>query len=196
VIEPEVVTLEVRGLAAPHLGKVIIPSRLDLRQHRQREGVPMPRADIRDRLQRAIEALEHELHQIDAEAADIQAKREQAEAGLQKTREVLEMMSSLPPNVLSLLDDDGTQEKVSDEQAKTHYQRIAGFFSLTNNAPATIAAIEEETGISRSSISAVLYRTHTNDFASFVGPGRAKMWRLRTEDEKRGNGGFEEDIPF
>ena len=67
----------------------------------------------------------------------------------------------------------------------THYEQIAAF--LTDSDPATLVEIELETGISRSSIAAVVYRTHREMFESAKTKGRYRRWKLK-EDGKAKEG--------
>jgi hypothetical protein len=66
--------------------------------------------------------------------------------------------------------------------------------------PWTLAEIEEGTGISRSSLAAVIYRTHSGEFCSIDMPGssRAKGWVLKESaiGQEIRESANDDDIPF
>jgi hypothetical protein len=65
---------------------------------------------------------------------------------------------------------------------KSQYLRIAEFLLSRENRPRTARAILKATGISRSSLSQILHRTHKDSFVSVPIPGfsRKKLWSLTT----------------
>jgi hypothetical protein len=66
------------------------------------------------------------------------------------------------------------------DERKSHYTRIAEYLLGNGNAPRSASAIADATGISRSSLGQVLYRTHPASFVSYPMPGysRKKLWAL------------------
>jgi hypothetical protein len=65
----------------------------------------------------------------------------------------------------------------------SHYARVAKYLLSHGNQPRSAKAIARESGISRSSLSQILYRSHKDKFASTVIPGfaRKKLWALTKE---------------
>lgn len=161
----------------------------------------MPKSDLERRLIHEMIQLEREVDKLDRKKAEIEGK-------LEKLRGLQTALQELTPDLLSLLLDEATHgESAGAEPQGTHFERIAKFLQEHAEEPQTIAAIEEGTGIPRASISAVLYRTHPDEFISYdmeerPGRGRAKMWRLRGQAGERGENvppygeGFEEPDPF
>jgi hypothetical protein len=66
----------------------------------------------------------------------------------------------------------------------THFERIGAFLLSRGNKPQTIVEIEQGTSIPRTSISAVVYRTHNEKFVeSYARDKRGKLWALKMPDE-------------
>jgi hypothetical protein len=68
-------------------------------------------------------------------------------------------------------------------EPRTQFERIVTFFRTMGGMPQTTKAIMNATGISRSSLSQLLYRTHRDFFVPTASPGysRKKLWTLSEE---------------
>src|SRR5690242_7358714 len=66
------------------------------------------------------------------------------------------------------------------EEPKSQFQRVAEFLMQKGNRPKTASAIIRGAGITRSSLSQILHRTHKDSFESVPIPGytRKKLWCL------------------
>lgn len=74
----------------------------------------------------------------------------------------------------------------SSQQHKSQFQRIAEALMAKGNKPKTANWIVKATGITRSSLSQILHRTHKDSFVSTLIPGysRKKLWSLTEEAAK------------
>lgn len=109
-----------------------------------------------------------------------EAKRLIHDAYMQcEKREPAEQGSLFPPSEPSC-EAIEAEEEAKEESARTYYARIVNYFLSVNNKDSTTAEIREATGLTRSAISAVLYRTHRDNFARFIRPGyeRIQLWRM------------------
>src|SRR5262245_19160482 len=63
----------------------------------------------------------------------------------------------------------------------TLFAQLVKFFTAVNNLPQTTGTIMRVTGISRSALAQILYRTHRDYFESEAMPGysKKKLWKLR-----------------
>jgi predicted transcriptional regulator len=96
---------------------------------------------------------------------------------LEKFRELHSALESTNQESLEILDRE--QDPAFLNELGTHFDRIQAFLKSRNNAPQTIAEIEDGTKIPRTSISAVLYRTHTNFFRdTYIAGKRGKSWSI------------------
>lgn len=144
-----------------------------------------------------LEAQRDRMGQLEAEYRDAIARLKAAQAAKARAEEAAHELVNLLG--AELLEDD------EPAPAKTNFDRIVDFFAGRDNRPQTIAEIEAGTGIPRSSISAVLYRTHPERFTQYEHPGKqANTWRLKGYGFKNGDDDpFDgpspntgEDIPF
>jgi len=132
--------------------------------------------------------------------ADCQNEKNQLQAKLADMEQIvkslvglLEHIESMPPGALSFLVRAANAEEETEQ--KTHFEKIRDFIASGNNESRTIPEIEQVTKIGRSSISAVLYRTHPQYFVKDESVNsKLSLWRLTTKEE-RGNLP-DEDIPF
>jgi hypothetical protein len=145
-------------------------------------------ADVRDWLDRKIAKLEAQRNEIDKSLDQFKAFRD--------------ALDKMPSELLGCVE--GEEEPPGPQLQKTHYERIAGFL-LDVTETKTVAEIEEGTRIPRTSISAVLYRTHKDRFIPLPDPEGSRMvrWALRDSQLGRmileplpGREGQEDDIPF
>jgi hypothetical protein len=84
------------------------------------------------------------------------------------------------------------------EQRGTHFDRIAEYLRIGANEPKTMAEISEGTGIARASISAVVYRTHADEFVRHEPPqgSRIVSWSLADYTPPEPKFLPDVDIPF
>jgi DNA-binding MarR family transcriptional regulator len=77
----------------------------------------------------------------------------------------------------------GVENEVAHKPPTTQALRVAEFFIERGNRPATARFIMKKTGISRSSLSQILHRTHKDKFISTAMPeyARKKLWKLTNE---------------
>lgn len=156
-----------------------------------------PTADL-SALDRIIEMCEARLRVIGNDIAVLETEKERIETVIKAIQNAKQEMGLLGvvPNVLP--EDEGPESGPQ----KTNFERIAAYLRRQGNRPHTIAQIELATGITRSSVSAVLYRTHSNQFYVREHSGKqANTWQLREEaareevyDEPVPSNG--EEIPF
>ena len=114
----------------------------------------MPEGSLRRRLDQAMVGFQLELDELEA-------RRREVEDKLEKLKSLASIVDDFPPDLQALLE--GGEEDLANavtgtEEQQTHFQRILRFFTESGNDYRTIADLEEETGIPRSSISAVLYQ--------------------------------------
>ncbi|HEX4589499.1 MAG TPA: hypothetical protein VH120_06200 [Gemmataceae bacterium] len=120
------------------------------------------------------------------EKADLERKLESnasslgaTQAWIEKMKEMLELFEGTNEASLSIL---GRQ---TDETLKTslgtHFERIRAFLVSVENTPQSVVQLSEGTGIPRTSLSAVLYRTHSEEFKfTFLDDNkRGKLWSLK-----------------
>jgi len=64
---------------------------------------------------------------------------------------------------------------------KTDIEKVLGFFATNENLPSSPKDIMAATGVSRSSLSQILYKNHKDRFEAFLAPGyqKRRLWRLR-----------------
>ena len=106
---------------------------------------------------------------------------------LQKMRDLVIEFRDNPDGPAMAFDEEEEPAKAN----RTQFERIEVFLKGKHNLPQTIAEIEKGTRIPRTSISAVLYRTHHSKFVNYELPDkRGKAWRLA------GLPGENADIPF
>ena len=155
----------------------------------------MTRTDFWLRLERRLADWEGEIDELEQKARELRLKAD-------KLRSLMGLLDELTPDIIALIETEEEQSsgtEIDEQPQETQFQRIAAFLMTNGNRPLTIASIETATGIPRASISAVLYRTHPNEFRStdLGGPTRAKVWNLATGSETANSDGpSESDIPF
>lgn len=81
---------------------------------------------------------------------------------------------------------DGLMHRGPQVAPKSHYLRVAEFLLWKRNRPRSAQAILKRTGISRSSLSQILHRTHKESFIATPIPGysRKKLWSLTEQAAK------------
>jgi hypothetical protein len=149
-------------------------------------------------LDRIVEMCVARLRVLENDIAVLETEKERIEAvidGIVNAKQEMGLLGVVP-NVLS------GDEPPSGPQ-RTNYERIVEFLVAQGNRPQTIGQIEQGTGIPRSSVSAVVYRTHSGKFYVREHSGKqANTWQLREdvladqayqEEPAPSNG---EDIPF
>lgn len=145
------------------------------------------------RIRWALERLRIEDGALDSEMEILQARKEELAGLIARLETAMEALSQVPDQILVNEDEEDFKDGL------TNFERIVKFMSASPT-PNTIAEIQEGTEIARASISAVLYRTHPQQFTSYDTPGRAKAWALRkpaVEDLPPPPAGrADEDIPF
>jgi chromosome segregation ATPase len=158
-------------------------------------------------MERIAEKILEKTGQIDTLSGEIDLLNKEKQELLRKFDSADDMrkrLEAIASDLNQTLESLGESAEESTPQ-KTNYVRIEDFFLLQNNVAATIAQIEEGTQIGRSSISAVLYRTHANKFIVNERSGnQANTWRLSgyefantessaSDDDTHNSGG---NIPF
>jgi hypothetical protein len=131
------------------------------------------RARLRDRIQ----MLETQSAEMSRQIDRLITSRHRAEAELTSLEVTLKAVEALSP-ILS-----GHADEIPPEP--TNFERMAKAMQ-DQTEPWTIADIEKITGINRSSVSAILYRTHPGDFARLEQEGsRANLWWLKSALEAK-----------
>jgi hypothetical protein len=143
------------------------------------QWVAMLKAKLRDAEQR--------LQSLDHERADL-------ERTIRQLSDAVEAASAIPPAVLGVSEEEEAAAGDSEPQA-TNFERITQYL-MRQTAPKTIAEIEQATGVRRSSVSAVVYRTHPNYFTRWQGEGmKPNTWSLKPTFRAEGDSGLVEDEP-
>ena len=78
---------------------------------------------------------------------------------------------------------------------RTHFERIVDFFLSAGNRPCSTGEIRRGTGLSRSAVCVILYKTHGTHFERACAPGyqRLNVWKLRDEKFEELANGRQED---
>ena len=147
------------------------------------------------------ERLEEIILRLNVELEDLDGRRQEVADQLERLKRLASIVDDLPAELQAMLEgdnDDPQKSMQSAEAQQTHFQKIKQVFIDGDNEYCTIADLELVTGIPRSSVSAVLYRTHAKHFvASQATRGKAKLWRLLTEEDVAEVAKHsEDDIPF
>lgn len=146
------------------------------------------------RIEAQVEAQRSRLAELESELRDVLDR-------LERANEVRHRAEQTAAELAAVLGEELKQEQGA-APAKTNFERIVEHFLNLRNRPLTIPEIETGTGIPRSSVAAVVYRTHPERFKQYPQPGnKPNTWRLRgpdpLEDDPFDNppsGG--EEIPF
>jgi hypothetical protein len=136
-----------------------------------------------EKLERERDRLEQDLAIIRSNAAVVEGRLEVIAADLQRLIGARHMLTDLSGEARKIIDEGGDVASSEDkEQNQTHYERIIEYLKSLGNEPQLVTTIANETSIQRSSVTAVLYRTHASWFVKVnVGdPGGAVRWRYRT----------------
>lgn len=125
-----------------------------------------------------IKALEVELSNLEVRQREVQRELDELNEKALELQKLEDQGRELDERICGLLNESDGEE--SDRAApKANFERIVDFFLEKKNQAQTIAEIETGTGIPRSSVSAVLYRTHSDRFRRHEQPGKqANTWRL------------------
>jgi hypothetical protein len=160
----------------------------------------MPADDPKERLctwisslQRNRAVLEMQIQELDDKRRELHEKLNAIVRVTQVLQDTYSSLDGLPEDALEALEAD------IPPSGETHKEKIENFFRLRKNEPATVQEISAGTRIMRASVSAVLYRTHTEDFDR-VGSddGRGQRWQLRdyVEPEPEPPSESDDEIPF
>jgi hypothetical protein len=106
--------------------------------------------------------LQRKLAEAELHLAEIERDRDATRGMVKSLTAAIAALGPLP-TVVPDIADGGDEFGQGEGSPGTHYDRIRKFLGGQHD-PCTIAEIEAGTGISRSSVSAVLYRTHTEAF--------------------------------
>lgn len=139
-----------------------------------------------EQINKALAVRKQRLNMLRRQHEDIGQEIEKVESEIGSLVRVIDAVAGLPEGILA---EQGDAIQSSD---KTHFEQIHECLAFSN-APMTVAEIESATGIHRSSVSAVLYRTHSHYFDSYDTDGKAKAWSLRRPASTFHQ---EEDLPF
>jgi len=151
-------------------------------------------------LERHEETTRENLTKTEKELAILNSKRDELASQLKATQAWLKKFADLSSILEStnresgdLLETD-VDADVFKSQHGTHFERIEAYLISKNNSPLTVVELSEATDIPRTSLSAVLYRTHSEAFKAEYVPGkRGKVWALQNPPSKLGAG--ETDVP-
>lgn len=135
--------------------------------------------------------MKHEeyLAHLDALIEDTENRKKAISDYLQKLKGVRDSIASLSHSDLFGVEMEahGVHAAPSTGQAgtKTQYEKIVDFLNARGNRPQTTTAIRVGTGISRSALSLILYRSHKDRFEKLEVPGKSRLtsWRLRQARE-------------
>ncbi len=138
-------------------------------------------------------AWEQTLEQLVADLADVEEQRESLRARKASAEQMIDYLRRMRATY-----SDFRGAVSADKDRKTHFERVREYFESIDNRPQTIAELEKGTGIPRSSLSAVLYRTHREAFhvREHIGK-KPNSWQLkRTHGKEEGNEGQNAEAPF
>jgi hypothetical protein len=117
--------------------------------------------------------------------AQAEAEKESLENLIRKLRELKAFCDNLPRQSVAAENIQMAMLQVGNKP-KTQFQKVANFILSNGNQPQTAAAIRAATGVSRSALSLLMYRSHKDDFESVPVPGyeRLKAWRVKTDPDR------------
>ena len=140
--------------------------------------------------------LKRQLAALEAQSSRLGGQLAFTQAWLKQFRDLLSAMEGADKDALDLLKED--MDGFSKAEQGTHFDRIRNFLIARKNVAQTVSEIEAGTKIPRTSLTAVLYRTHAEKFEEHYPEGkRGKAWSLKLpEDVPFDPGGKSEDIPF
>jgi hypothetical protein len=160
-----------------------------------------------DEANKAIADLLKSKEELERQADILANEIQETDAKLKQIISYCKMLQAMSEDVMEMVHNRlGYAEEPPEEPKVTHFARIKIFLYSQENKPQTLAQLEAGTGIPKSSISAVLYRTHSEYFGSTEQPGQSKAWyvlpRFALDDIEAGQlsdasqpvGG--DDIPF
>jgi hypothetical protein len=109
-----------------------------------------------------------------------EAKRLLHDAYMQSAKQESPSQGSLFPPSDPSCEAIEAEEEAKEERARTYYARIVAYFLSTDNKDSTTAEIREATKLTRSALSAILYRTHSRFFLRSTRPGyeRMTLWHM------------------
>lgn len=122
------------------------------------------------------------LRQCAAEDKRLRADLAAAELQAAELREGIEAVGRLATKLRALLEtgrslDLDAMRLLGGTDGRTHYERIT--VHLVSSGPQSISEIEAAVGICRSSVSAVLYRTHADQFAKAGKGPTGALWDVK-----------------
>lgn len=114
-----------------------------------------------------------------------------------QARDLYETLANAPPELLANSfrgwTVEGPSERASPVQEQshsmTHFERLCHVLRQDKNSPKTIVQLCRATGLTRSAVSAVVYRTHRPAFCAYPIAGKDvkfKAWALRDPNMKTG----------
>ena len=123
------------------------------------------------------EVLDRQIAKLERQIAKLERQRENIDDALEQLKKSRAALEKIPAELLVTDEEEDDDEGVDGLQPqKTHYDRIADFLRDVND-PQSIADIEFGTEIPRTSISAVLYRTHKDFFEPRSDPENNRLVR-------------------
>jgi septal ring factor EnvC (AmiA/AmiB activator) len=138
--------------------------------------------------------------------ADLEERLDQLNAAITSLNDIRSTIGAMPEEARRIIDE-GTLDSAADEddeaRRKTHFDQIIAFLQSVGNKPQNVSTIAQKTNIQRSSVTAVLYRTHSGYFVKEqASDSPVVLWRFRTkaDNEKSQAESFDppgnDDIPF
>jgi DNA-binding transcriptional regulator GbsR (MarR family) len=136
-------------------------------------------------LERHEQRLIAEIEKIKSTLTDRESSLRATKNWLKKLEEIHSMVENTNRESVELLEDDCDDDDEIKQQHGTQFDRVQAFLVRNNNEPHTVAEIADGTGIPRTSLSAVLYRTHSDRFVStYLPTKKGKSWSLRHPPER------------
>lgn len=129
----------------------------------------------RNELRERLKDVERARADMERTRADLEKERQRIQTELANFEELLDRLNASAESIMRIPLDGGPVGAAKE----TQFDRIAAFM-MEQRKPQTIAEIAEGTGISRSSVSAVLYRTHWGHFVrNELGGSKPNTWLLK-----------------
>ena len=133
-----------------------------------------------ERIDRWIGNAESKKTALAEQIDELDSKRRELKEKVDSIQKLVDTLRSARQSMSELDIDPTLIESELQAPGETHFERVANFFRLRQNALASTSEIESGTGIPRSSLTAVLYRTHEDKFERFITKdSRLQRWRLR-----------------
>jgi septal ring factor EnvC (AmiA/AmiB activator) len=144
-------------------------------------------------IEQMLQSWEETLVKLEADLRDVEEQRESLRARKASAEQMIDHLKRVRVTYMEF------HAAISaDRDRKTHFERVREYFESIDNRPQSMAELEAGTGIPRSSLSAVVYRTHREEFHMRAHIGKKpNTWQLKqAHGMEEGNEGLAVEVPF